>query len=196
LGGPAANVHAFEVDVARPDSIDHLRKQLDGRFRIDVLVNNAGFYSGKPLRDLTPDDWDLALDINLKSVFFMTRAFMDEMAGRGYGRIVNVASNDAYVPKIGNCHYAAAKAGVVSLTKTFALELASRGVLVNGISPGAMATETAKAQGWLEARIPSIPVGRAAEPEDIADVIVFLASPRNRFLVGETVIANGGLSMV
>ena len=85
---------------------------------------------------------------------------------------------------------------MVSLTKSMAEELAPHGVLVNAVSPGAIATETAKSQGWLAERIPQIPVRRAAEPEDIAEVALFLASPQNRFVVGETVIANGGMLMV
>jgi 3-oxoacyl-[acyl-carrier protein] reductase len=195
LGEAAGNAYAFGVDVTDPGSVDTLRKRLSADFKIDVLVNNAGYYSSKTIREITPEEWDFVIGINLKSVFLMTRAFMDEMAARRYGRIVNIASNDAYVPKTKNCHYAAAKAGVVSLTKSFAQELAPAGVLVNGVSPGAIATDTAKAQGWLEARIPFIPVGHAAEPEDVAEVVAFLASPRNRFMAGETVIANGGLLM-
>ena len=106
------------------------------------------------------------------------------------------ASTDAYVPKASMVHYAAAKAGVVSLTKSFAAELAPRGVLVNGVSPGAVASETAKSQGWLVKRIPVIPVGRAAEPSDIAEVVGFLASRKNGFVTGETVVANGGSVMI
>ena len=100
------------------------------------------------------------------------------------------------MPKPTLAHYAAAKAGVVSLTKSLAAELAPHQVLVNGVSPGAIATETAKSQDWLPKRIPMIPVARAAEPEDISEVILFLASKRNRFIVGETVVANGGMLMI
>src|SRR6185312_8312794 len=127
-------------------------------------------------------------DVNVKSVFLTTRALMELMVARRYGRIVNIASTDAYRPKTKLPHYAAAKAAVVSLTKSIAEELAPHEVLVNAFSPGAIATETAKSQGWLKHRIPHIPVRRAAEPEDIAEVVLFLASPRNRFVVGECVI--------
>ena len=92
-------------------------------------------------------------------------------------------------------HYAAAKAAVVSLTKSLAEELAPHQVLVNAVSPGGIATEAAKGQSWLAESIPKVPVRRAAEPEDIAEVVAFLASPRNRFVVGETVIASGGALM-
>jgi NAD(P)-dependent dehydrogenase (short-subunit alcohol dehydrogenase family) len=121
---------------------------------------------------------------------------MDMMIARGYGRIVNVASTDAYRPKPTLPAYAAAKAALVSLTRTFAEELAPHQVLVNAVSPGAMATETAKGQSWLAARIPTIPVRRAAEPEEVAELVAFLASSANRYVVGECVIANGGALMV
>jgi 3-oxoacyl-[acyl-carrier protein] reductase len=121
---------------------------------------------------------------------------MDLMVPRGYGRIVNVASTDAYRAKPKLPHYAAAKAAVVSLTKSLAEELAPQQILVNAVSPGPIATETAKQQDWLAERAKSIPLGRVAEPEDIAEVILFLASPRNRYVVGETIIANGGMLMV
>ena len=118
------------------------------------------------------------------------------MIEAGYGRIVSIVTNDIYIAKPTLPHYAASKAAVASLIKTFAVELAPHQVLCNGVSPGAVATERAKSQSWLAERIPHIPVRRAAEPEDLAEVVLFLASPRNRFIVGETVIANGGFTMV
>jgi len=187
---------AFEVDVADTRSIAALADQILSRFDVSVLVNNAGYYAGRPIPQVDGAEWDRVLDVNLKSVFFMTQAFLPAMTTRGYGRVVNIASLDAYVPKASNAHYAAAKAGVVSLTRSFAQEAAPRGVLVNGVSPGPIATETAKTQGWLEKRVPLMPIGRVAAPAEIADVVAFLASPRNTFIVGETVVASGGLVMV
>jgi 3-oxoacyl-[acyl-carrier protein] reductase len=100
------------------------------------------------------------------------------------------------MPKPTIPHYAAAKAALLSLIKTFALELAPHQVLCNGLSPGPVATERAKGQAWLAERIPKIPLLRAAEPEDMAEYVAFLASPRNRFMTGETIVANGGYIMV
>jgi 3-oxoacyl-[acyl-carrier protein] reductase len=188
--------HAFEVDVANAASIAALADRVLNRFEVNVLINNAGYYAGRPISDVDEAEWDKVLDVNLKSVFFMSRAFLPAMASRRYGRIVNIASLDAYVPKATNAHYAAAKAGVVSLTRSFAQEAAPQGVLVNGVSPGPVATETARSQGWLEKRVPLMPIGRVAAPQDIAEVVAFLASPRNTFIVGETVVASGGLVMV
>lgn len=189
--------HAATVDVTDEGSVaafsDHVRSHVG---RAGILVNNAGYYAAQAVREIRSRDFDQVLAVNLKSVFLVTQALLDDLIGNSHARVVNVASNDAYVPKVRMAHYAAAKAGVVSLTKTFAEELAPHGVLVNGVSPGAIATETAKSQGWLPTRIASIPLNRAAEPEDIAEVITFLASRENRFMTGETVIANGGYHMV
>jgi 3-oxoacyl-[acyl-carrier protein] reductase len=191
-----ARVETYLCDVSIPQEVETFAAAVQARGTVDVLVNNAGFYKGKQIREITLEDWDQAFSINLRSVFLMSRAFMDGMAERKYGRIVNIASVDAYIAKPTNCHYAAVKAGVISLTKSFGLELAPHGVLVNGVSPAAVATDTAKSQGWLEKRILDIPLGYVAEPEMIAQVATFLASERNRFMAGEVVIANGGLFSV
>lgn len=202
---PAANVlrsSGFVVDDVAADVTDEIalgalaadvKRNHGGP---DVLINNAGGWRYGGIREISDVDWDWTFAVNLKSAFLTSRAFMDTMIERRSGRIVNVASTDAYVAKPALMHYAAAKAGVVSLTRSLALELAPHNILVTGVSPGAIATETAKAQDWLQKRIASIPLGRAAEPEDIAEVIAFLGSRRNRFIVGETVLVNGGMYMV
>jgi 3-oxoacyl-[acyl-carrier protein] reductase len=184
------------VDAANEDEVAGLRSEIEGRFgRLDVLVNNAGGWRYGTAREITMSDWDWTFRTNVTAPFVTTRVLMDLMVAGGYGRIVNVASTDAHRAKPKLPHYAAAKAAVVSLTRSLAEELAPHQVIVNAVSPGAIATETAKAQGWLAERAKSIPLGRVAEPEDIAEVILFLASRRNRFVVGETVIANGGMLM-
>jgi NAD(P)-dependent dehydrogenase (short-subunit alcohol dehydrogenase family) len=191
-------VHAVIADAASETDLRALRQRIeaDAKGRLDILINNAGGWRYGLLGEITVADWDWTFEVNLKTVFLATRTLMDLMVARRYVRIVNIASTDAYRPKVKLPHYAAAKAGVVSLTMSMAEELAPHNVLVNAVSPGAIATETAKSQGWLAERIPQIPVRRAAEPEDIAEVALFLASPQNRFVVGETVVANGGMLMV
>ena len=198
LVGRGLEVLASATDAISETDLAALRRRIEteARGRLDILINNAGGWRYATLREITVADWDWTFDVNVKSVFLATRVLMDLMLARGYGRIVNIASTDAYRPKVKLPHYAAAKAAVVSLTKSMAEELAPQGILVNAVSPGAIATETAKSQGWLAERIPMIHVRRAAEPEDIAEVVLFLASPRNRFVVGETVVANGGMLMV
>lgn len=192
------DAHGLAVDVADPLALKGLRAEVENRWsgRLDVLVNNAGGWRYATAAEVTVPDWDWTFRVNAATTFFTTQALMDLMVARRYGRIVNVASADAYRPKVKLPHYAAAKAAVVSLTKSLAEELAPHEVLVNGVSPGAILTETAKSQDWLAERIKQIPVKRAAEPEDIGEAILFLASKRNRFVVGETVVVSGGMLMV
>jgi 3-oxoacyl-[acyl-carrier protein] reductase len=193
-GGAIARGYA--VDVADEPAVLRARDAIIGEFgRADVLVNNAGWFPFTNVRAITDGEWRRVFDVNAKSVFIVTRAFMDGMIARRYGRVVNIASSGAYVANLTLPHYAAAKAAVLNLTKSFALELAPHEVLVNGVSPGNIATDRQKDQRWLVERLPIIPVRRAAKPEDIAEVVVFLASRRNRFVVGETIIADGGMRM-
>jgi len=198
LAREGPSIHAVVVDGADPAALIRLRSEIETKAggRLDALVNNAGGWRYGKAAEITQADWQWTFRVNVETTFFTTQALMGLMIARRYGRIVNVASSDAYRPKTKLPHYAAAKAALVSLTKSLAEELAPHEVLVNGVSPGAMLTETARGQDWLPERIKQIPVGRAAEPEEIADLILFLASPQNRFMAGETVVANGGLLMV
>jgi 3-oxoacyl-[acyl-carrier protein] reductase len=193
--GPRARAHV--TDVTREADILAARDAILAESgRSDILINNAGIYPFETTAEITEASWDRVFDTNLKSVFFTTRAFMNAMAAQQYGRIVCISSTDSYIPKPLYPHYAASKAAVRSLVKTFALELAGKGVLVNGVSPGSIATERAQEQGWLPRAIQRIPIGNAASPEQIAEVVAFLASGRNQFMTGETVVASGGEIMV
>jgi len=184
------------ADVTSQESVKALHARVNQQFgKIEILINNAGKYKPQAISDISSDDFDHLIAINLKSTFLVTQAFMGDLASLDNGRVVNIASSDAYIAKVTNAHYAAAKAGVVSLTKTFAAELAPN-VLVNGVSPGPIITETAKTQGWLEKAIAKNPLGRAAIPQDIGTVVMFLASKSNRFMSGETVVVNGGHTMI
>jgi 3-oxoacyl-[acyl-carrier protein] reductase len=197
LRGKGHKIAVACVDAGNEDELAALRSRIEAESgRLDILVNNAGGWRYGRAGEITLSDWDWTFRTNVTVPFLTTRVLMDLMIPRSYGRIVNVASTDAYRPKPKLPHYAAAKAAVVSLTKSLAEELAPHQILVNGVSPGPIATETAKQQGWLAERAKSVPLGRIAEPEDIAEVIAFLASSRNRYIVGETIIANGGLLMV
>lgn len=161
-----------------------------------ILVNNAGYFPFGNIMSVSQAEWDSVFAVNTKSVFLCTRAFGRLMQTAGYGRVVSIVSAGAYGPNLTLPHYAAAKAAVLSLIRTFAAEFAPDGVLVNGVSPGNIATEDTKEAQWLVERIPKIPVRRAAKPEDIAEIIAFLASERNRYIVGETIVASGGFVMV
>lgn len=162
---------------------------------VDVLVNNAGVYPRKPILEIDDDDWDHTFDVNLRGMFHMSVAAALHMRERRNGHIVSVASIDAYIPYPKNAHYAASKAGVISFTKSFAEELAGFGILVNAVSPAAIDTEQLRRLGIYDDLARNSPLGRVAAAADIAEVICFLASPRNRHITGETVIVSGGLLM-
>jgi 3-oxoacyl-[acyl-carrier protein] reductase len=199
----AAEMEAMGL-VVRPHSVDatdeaaliDLRKHLqNANGRLDILVNNAGGWRYGRYNEVSLEDWHWTFNTNVLTTFLCMRVFAEMMIAQRYGRIVNIASVDGYLSKVKLPHYAAAKAAVISLTKTFAEELGPQQILVNAVAPGGIATETAKSQGWLQSRIGDIPLGRNAEPEDIADIVLMLASDRNRFVTGETLIASGGAVM-
>ena len=184
------------ADVSDEGALRRARRGILDRFaQVDVLVNNAGVYPRLSLDEMNESAWDRVFAVNTKGVLLATRTFMNDMIARGYGRVVCIVTEDAYAAKPKLAHYAASKAAVASLVKSFALELAPHGVFVTGVSPGAVATERAKGMAWFAPRIARIPCGYAAAPEDIAEIVLFLASRRNRYIVGETVVANGGTAM-
>ncbi len=196
LEGEGLAARDFALDITDEAQVLAARDATLGEFgRVDVLVNNAGLYPEATIREMTEEGWDRVFDVNVKAPFLLMRAFMDAMMARGYGRMVSIVTIDSYTPKVTKPHYAASKAALGSLIKTFALELAPSGVLVNGVSPGAVATERAKQSDWMPGAAAATPLGYVAEPEDMAEYVAFLASPRNRFMTGETIIASGGLYM-
>ena len=168
--------------------------------RIDILVNNAGdLLARRTLADMTEEYWDQIMALNLKSAFLCVRAVWEEMAVRKSGCIINVSSiagRNGGGP--GAAAYAAAKGGLLTYTKSLAKELAPHGIRVNGIAPGVIATpfhERHTSAEIMQRLVPLIPLGRAGTAEEIADVIVFLASPAARYITGETLEVNGGMLM-
>jgi 3-oxoacyl-[acyl-carrier protein] reductase len=168
--------------------------------RIDILVNNAGdLLARRALPEMTEEYWDAIFALNLKSVFLCVKAVWEEMAARTSGCIVNVSSiagRNGGGP--GAAAYAAAKGGLLTYTKGLARELAAYGVRVNGVAPGVIATpyhERHSPPELLQRYVSTVPLGRAGTPEEVADVIVFLASPAARYITGETVEVNGGMLM-
>lgn len=168
--------------------------------RIDILVNNAGdLLARRTLADMTEEYWDQIMALNLKSVFLCVRAVWQEMAERKSGCIINVTSiagRNGGGP--GAAAYAAAKGGLLTYTKGLAKELAPHGIRVNGIAPGVIATpyhERYSPGEVFQRFVASIPLGRAGTAEEIADVMVFLASPAARYITGETIEVNGGMLM-
>jgi 3-oxoacyl-[acyl-carrier protein] reductase len=165
--------------------------------RLDGLVNCAGVYPRRPILDISDEDWDSDWQINVRGTYNTMAAAIrlmqqQPLAGQVRGRIVNISSVDAFKAHPQNAHYAATKAAVVSLTRSFALEFAPDQILVNGIAPAGIATEKAKAAGFLPELASHTPLGRNAQLEDITAWIAFMLSDHNNYMTGETVIVSGG----
>lgn len=183
-------------DVRDAATFEAVRVAAADRFgRIDVLANIAGAWEVKGFEELDAASWQRLLDINLTSVFLAVRTLLPLLRQSDAGRIVNVAATDGIRGSTAMPHYAAAKAGVVNLTKSQALELAQHGILVNCVSPGAIATPRAAQDDWLEERRKLIPLRRLGTARDVANLIAFLASRANTFTTGAIVPVNGGMYM-
>jgi acetoacetyl-CoA reductase len=187
---------AYPVDVADFDSCDACVKQISAEVGpIDILVNNAGITRDASFKKLDKANWDAVLRTNLDSVFNMTKPVCDGMIERGWGRIVNISSIIGSKGGFGQTNYAAAKAGMHGFTKSLALEVARRGVTVNTISPGFIATKMVMAvpEEIRETKIiPQIPVGRLGEPEEVAALVLYLCSSEAGFVTGANIAINGG----
>jgi acetoacetyl-CoA reductase len=165
---------------------------------VDILVNNAGITRDGMFHRMAPEHWTAVINTNLNSLFNMCRPAIEGMRDRGFGRIINVTSVNGQKGQTGQANYSAAKAGEIGFTKALALENARKGVTVNAISPGYIATEMVRAvpREVLEKSIlPQIPVGRLGEPEEVARCVVFLASDEASFITGSTLTVNGGQYM-
>ncbi len=165
---------------------------------VEVLANNAGITRDGMLHKMTPENWRAVITTNLDSVFNMTRNVIEGMRGRGYGRVISISSINGQKGQMGQSNYSAAKAGLIGFTKAAAQENAFKGITVNAIAPGYVGTEMVRAvpEEVLKTKIlPLIPVGRLAEPEEIARCAVFLASPDAGFITGSTLTVNGGQYM-
>jgi 3-oxoacyl-[acyl-carrier protein] reductase len=192
-------VFGAEGDITRKESAHAVFGQaLEALGRVDCLINSAAIYPRRPILEISDDEWDLENAVNIKGTYHMMVAAIEHMRSRPKieahvaGRIVNITSVDAFKAHPQNAHYAATKAAVVSLTKSFAQEVASDGILVNSVAPAGFATERAKKLGFLGELASANPLGRAAEPEEIAQWVVMLASSRNTYATGENVIVSGG----
>jgi acetoacetyl-CoA reductase len=190
------NFRAYPVDVADYDSCQQCAARIKAEAGpVDILVNNAGITRDMTLKKLNKVNWDAVIRTNLDSVFNMTQPFCDDMAARGWGRIINISSVNGSKGSIGQTNYAAAKAGMHGFTKSLALEVARKGVTVNTISPGYLATKmvTAIPQEIMDSKIlPQIPVGRLGKPEEVAALVLYLCSDDAGFMTGANLAINGG----
>jgi 3-oxoacyl-[acyl-carrier protein] reductase len=187
---------AIEVDVLSERSISlMIDRTLENFGTIDVLVNNAGIYPSTSIEELTNQSWDRVIGTNLTGPFLCSRAVVPIMRRKTEGRIINFSSSTAFRGAKNGAHYAASKAGIIGFTKALALELAPTGITVNAICPGL--ADTAQPRGHmtdeeLYSKKERIPLGRIAQPEDIAGPVLFLASDKARHITGQTLFVNGG----
>jgi 3-oxoacyl-[acyl-carrier protein] reductase len=187
---------AVQADVSKADQIDALVSTVMEKWgRIDVLVNNAGITRDTLLLRMKPEDWQAVIDTNLTGVFLCTRAVSKIMLKQKSGRMINIASVAGQMGNPGQANYSAAKAGVIGFTKTVAKELSSRGITVNAVAPGFIATDMTndlKAEGILQ----FIPLGRYGQPEEVAGMVRFLAAdPAAAYITGQTFNVDGGMVM-
>lgn len=188
-------VFAIRCDVSDIAAVSRLPGEVKRRFgRIDILVNNAGISGEVPFERISLDMFDAMISVNLRALFQLSQLVVPEMRERGWGRIINIASQLAYSGAPGLVHYCAAKAGVLGLTRAMGVELAPQGVLVNAIAPGLVDTRLndSLTEEWKANKLNRLPIGRMGRPEEIAPTAVMLASCDGDFYVGQTLSPNGG----
>jgi acetoacetyl-CoA reductase len=190
------SIPVFKFDVADfnacAEGVKAIEAALGGP--VEVLVNNAGITRDTTMHRMRPDQWDDVIRTNLSSCFNMSRAVIEGMRSRGFGRIVNISSINGQAGQIGQTNYAAAKAGILGFTKALAQEGAARGVTVNTVAPGYIETDMVRAvpANVLEQIVARIPVGRLGKPEEVARAVLFLVADAAGFITGSTLTINGG----
>ncbi len=198
LESSGAQALAVQADVTRASEVEQMIGACVERFgQVDILVNNAGITRDNLLLRMKDEEWDAVLSTNLKGVFHCTRAVLRPMIKQRRGRIINLTSVVAVMGNLGQANYVAAKAGIIGLTKATAREVASRGITVNAVAPGFIETDMTHALGpELQEQMRSqIPLGRFGRPEEVAELVVFLASDQAAYITGQVIHLNGGLWM-
>lgn len=202
LRSKGTDVAFYKVDVTKKASVDEAVKAAEQKFgRIDILVNVAGGDKVEPFVKSTEETWEFIIALNYKSVIYTSKAVLDGMMARNYGRIVNIASDAGRVGSKGEAVYSGCKAGVIAFGKTLARELARNNITVNAVSPGPTASEGMKERSaglekLVDALKKSIPLGRLGSPEDIAAAVLYFASDEAGYVTGQVLSVSGGLNMV
>jgi acetoacetyl-CoA reductase len=193
------SIPAYKWDIrdfeACKEGVKMVAEELGGP--IEVLVNNAGITKDAAMHKMSPEHWNLVVETNLNSCFYMSRAVIDAMRDNKFGRIINISSMNGQLGQFGQTNYSAAKAGIFGFTKALARETAARGITVNTVSPGYIETDMTKGvpADVLRKIVEGIPIGRMGKPEEIARAVLFLAADEAAFITGETLSINGGQFM-
>lgn len=197
LGGEA---EPFQADVAlEADTLAMAREALQQFGQIDILINNAAIYDGikrQPFFEIDLEEWDLVMNVNVKGAFLTARAVFPAMKERGYGKIVNLASEVFFTGSHGFAHYVTSKGGIIGLTRALAVELGPHNICINCIAPGF--TDTEASRGLADVAkydVSKTPLKRLEKPEDLVGAAVFLASPESDFITGQTLLIDGGRAM-
>jgi NAD(P)-dependent dehydrogenase (short-subunit alcohol dehydrogenase family) len=193
------SVVSLELDVRDQASIDRMAAEAYAAFgQIHILVNNAGCNVRKPALDITWDDWNLVLDTNLRGSFFVAQAIARGMVPHGYGRIINIGSVTSVAGYAGLAPYTASRGGIKQLTMSLADDWGRHGITVNCLAPGWFKTEQNKVlyenKEWVEYLVDRIPLKRPGQPDDLDGAVVFLASESSRYITGQTLLVDGGIS--
>ena len=190
------DVEFFKVNVADYEDVKNNVAHVIAKFgTIDILVNNAGITRDATLKKMTPEQWKQVIDVNLTGVFNCTQLISSVMLEKGYGKIINASSVVGLYGNFGQTNYVATKSGVIGMTKVWARELGRKGINVNAIAPGFIATEMVKAmpENVIKSMEEKTPLGRLGKPEDIANAYLFLASEEASFINGATLSVDGGI---
>ncbi len=190
---------AVTADVSSTAEVNAMMEKAAGEFQhLDILVNNAGVTRDQLLMRMSDEEWDTVLNIDLKSAFLCSRAVIRYMMKQRWGRIISIASVVGIMGNAGQANYAAAKAGIIGLTKSIAKEAGSRGITVNAIAPGYIETKMTEKldEKQKQAFLESIPLKSAGLPRDVAEAVAFLASDKARYITGQVLGVDGGMSIV